>query len=101
MNTITKKAFQKVIKEIREDRNATLERKSDFPKPMMTKKQMEKLEATVNCGGEWGSAESTKAIADMVTADERFKEFLHNFRAEARLELNNFNTYQIRITFLN
>jgi len=101
MGEITKKAFQKAIKGIREDRNAMLERKSDFPKPMMTKKQMEKLEATVNCGGEWGSAESTKAIADMVMADERFKTFLNDFRAEAKLELNNFNTYQIRITFLN
>lgn len=101
MDTITKKAFQKVIKGIREDRNATLGRTSDFPKPMMTRKQMEKLEATVNCGGEWGSAESTKGIADMVMADSRFKAFLHNFRAEARLELNNFSTYQIRITFLN
>lgn len=98
---ITKKAFQKVIKGIREDRNATLERTSDFPKPMMTRKQMEKFEATVNCGGEWGSAESTKAIADMVMTDKRFTDFLNNFRAEARLELNNFNTYQIRITFLN
>lgn len=96
---ITKKAFQKVIKEIRTEVNPTISRRNEYPKPMMTKKQWEKLEATVNCGGEWGSAESTKTIADTVMADKRFKEFLHNFRADASIELNNFNTYQIRVKF--
>lgn len=99
MDTKTKKTFQKVIKGIREDRNTTLGKKSNFPKPMMTQKQMDKHEATVNCGGEWGSAESTKAIADVVMADNRFKEFLQDSKAEAKIELNPFNTYQIRLTF--
>lgn len=95
----TKKAFQKVIKEIRAEIDPTISRRNEYPKPMMTKKQMDKDEATVNCGGEWGSAESTKTIADAVLTDKRFEEFLHNFRADASIELNNFNTYQIRVKF--
>ena len=96
---IIKKAFQKVVKEIREDRNESIGRNSSYPKPMMTRVQMEKHEATVNCGGEWGTAESTRAIADMVLSDKRFEEFIKASNADADLELNAFGTYQIRLKF--
>ena len=89
--TTTKKEFQKVIKEIRGDKK--------FPKPIMTQVQIEKREATVNCGGEWKSAEETKEIANNVLKSERFKAFIKENNATAKLELNNFNTWQIRINF--
>lgn len=94
-----KKQFQAVIGGIRKDRNASENINSSYPKPMMTIVQMEKREATVNCGGEFSTAERTKAIADNVLGDERFKEFIANTEATAKIEMNNFGTYQIRIKF--
>jgi hypothetical protein len=89
-----KKEFQKVIATIRKEKRA-----GSFPKPMMTTSQMEKRTATVNCGGEWGSQESTMEIAKMVMEDERFKSFLVKSEATAKIETNNFGTYQIRINY--
>jgi hypothetical protein len=66
---------------------------------MMTAVQIEKKQATVNCGGEWVKIERSKQIADYVIADERFKDFLTKYEAKANLELNSFGTYQIRINF--
>ena len=82
-----KKEFQKTIKAIRGDAKM-------FPKPMMTTAQMEKSEATVNCGGEWSTAEATLEMAKAVMADSRFTDFLAKNNATANLELNNFKTYQ-------
>lgn len=94
-----KKDFQNTIKAIRTDRVAEFNNYRTMPKPMMTKVQMEKNEATVNCGGEWGDKESTKAIADYTMNDKRFAEFLARHNATANLEFNQFGTYQIRLHF--
>lgn len=95
----TKKRFQKVIGEIRNDINKENGTSGNFPKPMMTVVQMEKREATVNCGGEWSTAEKTKEKADKVMSDKRFRDFLLDTGATAVVEMNNFKTYQIRIKF--
>ena len=97
--TNTKKQFQKVIGNIRKVRNTENGINSNFPKPMMTAIQMGKRQATVNCGGEWSTAEKTRTIADEVMQDEGFKTFLGEYNATASIELNNFNTFQIRIQF--
>lgn len=95
----TKKEFQKVIKAIRYEMDDDISRRQEYPKLMMTAVQMKKNQATVNCGGEWGSRVSTKAVAEIVMNDEDFKAFLTKHNAEANLELNNFGTYQIRVHF--
>lgn len=94
-----KKEFSKIITAIRNERGEETRRNLSFPKAMMTAAQMEKHTATVNCGGEWGTAESTKAIAEVVMNDERFVAFLEKYKATATVEINNFKTYQIRITY--
>ena len=90
-----KKEFQKVIGAIRKGQ----EQKSDYPKPMMTGQQMEKNTATVNCGGEWSIPEKTRAKAEMVMADERFKAFLEKWEATARFEIIGEGNTQIRINY--
>lgn len=95
----TKKQFQKVIGNIRKDRNTKEGINSSYPKPMMTVVQMEKKEATVNCGGEFSTAEKTMNLANTVMGDERFKNFITSTGADANIEMNNFGTYQIRIKF--
>ena len=87
-----KKDFQNTIKAIRGDRYR-------YPKPMMTEVQMSKKEATVNCGGEWGTTETTYEVATYVMNDARFADFLARHNAKATIEFNNFGTYQIRIHF--
>lgn len=89
-----KKELQKVIGTIRKEKSA-----NSFPKAMMTGQQMEKSTATVNCGGEWGTPESTMKRAKMVMDDERFKAFLEKYNATANIEPNSFGTYQIRIHY--
>ena len=95
----TKKQFQKVIGSIRKDRNTAENINSSFPKAMMTYAQMEKKQATVNCGGEWLTAEKTKMIADLVLNDERFIKFLSDNSATAKTEYNSFGSFQIRVYF--
>ena len=51
MNSEVKKEFQKVVAHIRAERNKSRERKSEYPKAMMTGQQMKKRTATVNCCG--------------------------------------------------
>ena len=94
-----KKRFHKVIGEIRNDINKENGINGSFPKPMMTAVQMEKREATVNCGGEWSTAEKTKERANKVMNDRRFIDFLSDTGSTAVIEMNNFKTYQIRIRF--
>lgn len=95
-----KKDFQKVIKMIRDENNAHNDSKSSFPKPMMTDAQIDKSTATVNCGGEWGSFESTKKKADIVMSDKRFTDFLTKWNATATVEhVSRFNVLQIRISY--
>lgn len=94
-----KKELQKTIGAIRKDWNEAGGMKSEFPKAMMTRQQMAKGTATVNCGGEHYKADHTKLIAQAVMADELFKTFLEKCEATATLELNAFNTYQIRIHY--
>lgn len=94
MNDKTKKDFQKAIKAIREDMGREV-----FPKPMMTSAQMEKNQATVNCGGEWSTKEKTEEIANAVMNSERFTEFLDKYEAKAVIETNSFGTLQIRIFY--
>lgn len=92
----TKKAFQRVIANIRK------ETESEFPKAMMTSQQMNKCTATVNCGGERYSTESSKELAERVLNDERFLTFLEKNKAAAAVEavsIGNKMAYQVRILF--
>ena len=89
LNTI-KKEFQKLIKEIRENGN-------EYPKAMMTGAQMEKSQATVNCGY---FPDESKAIADKLMTVESFKTFLNKYEATAHIEYDRSkDAYQIRIKF--
>ena len=66
------------------------------------KKQFQKVDkkqATVNCGGEWSTAEKTKQIVELVLNDSRFIKFLSDNSATAKTEYNNFGSFQIRIYF--
>lgn len=95
----TKKAFQKCIKTIRDERSNNIGRKTEFPKAMMTGQQMMKGTATVNCGGEWYGNRS-KPIAEQVMEDVRFRKFLEEYDGEACIEHNpQFDSYQVRIYF--
>lgn len=92
----TKKAFQRVIANIRK------ETESEFPKAMMTSQQMNKCTATVNCGGERYSTESSKELAEKVLNDERFLIFLEKNNAAATVEavsIGNKMAYQVRVLF--
>lgn len=88
-----KKDFQKVIGAIRKDQ------RGDYPKAMMTGQQMAKNTATVNCGGEWRSAQYSWELADLVTRDERFVQFLARHNATAHIEPNPFGGSQVRINY--
>ena len=88
-----KKEFQKTISTFRKESGKS------FPKAMMTGQQMTKRTATVNCGGEWYSAEGSKMIAQTVMNDERFKTFLTKCEATAAIEPNPFGGVQIRIHY--
>lgn len=95
-----KKDLQKVIGQIRKDRNSQEEcYYRNFPKAMMTDQQVGKRTATVNCGGEWGTLESTKEIADLVMNDNRFIELCNKRNLSVKMETNNFGTVQIRINY--
>ena len=94
-----KKDLQKVVKTIRDERNAAKGTDSSFPKAMMTGQQMELGTATVNCGGEWATRESSEERATAVITDPRFQAFLAKSSAEAHLELNSFGTIQVRIRY--
>lgn len=95
----TKKALQKAVKIIRDERSKTLGRTTSFPKAMMTGQQALKGTATVNCGGEWYGNRS-KPIAENILEDVRFREFLEAYDGEATLEYNpSFDSYQVRIYF--
>ena len=89
----TKTKFQKVIAAIRKAGG------DDYPKAMMTGQQMAKNTATVNCGGEWRSAEYSEMLAATVTADPGFQKFLKEENATANIERNPFGGVQIRINF--
>lgn len=96
-----KKDFQKVIKAIRDAKNKECGTNSEFPKAMMTRQQIAKGTATVNCGGEWckHSPEVARERADLVMKDERFTAFLTKWNATAHIELDNFGVTQIRINY--
>ena len=92
----TKKAFQNVIAKIRKETG------DQFPKAMMTRQQMNKATATVNCGGEFKGTESSKELAEKVLNDERFNEFLKKNEAAALVEAVNIagkTVYQVRVLF--
>ena len=97
--TAIKKDFQKVIKSIREQISAYEGKTYEFPKAMMTGQQMDKNTATVNCGGEWRSAEYSKEIADVVMTHSEFQVFLIKYQAKAHIEENKFGGVQIRINY--
>lgn len=88
-----KKRFQKTISAIRNERGG------NYPKAMMTGQQMAKNTATVNCGGEWKSAEACLKIAKETATDPRFLVFLLECDAKAKIEPNPFGGYQIRINY--
>ena len=94
-----KKALQKVVKILRDERSKHLGQKTEFPKAMMTGQQAMKGTATVNCGGEWFGNRS-KPIAEAVMEDKRFRDFLEAYDGEACIEHNpRFDSYQVRIYF--
>lgn len=95
---MNKKEFQKVITAIRNDISAEKGSKVRFPKAMMTVVQEERRTATVNCGGEWGTPESTKALADRVLTDIRFVKLMKD-STNAHIEANNFGGFQIRVNW--
>lgn len=72
--TDMKKDFQKVVGKIRKELGA-----SEYPKAMMTGKQMANNTATINC---WGS----KELADTVMSHPLFTDFLKRHGAIARHE---------------
>lgn len=88
-----KKKLQKTIKAIRSEIGG------EYPKAMMTGQQEAKRTATVNCGGEWRSAEKALKMAKEVATDPRFLVFLAECDASAKIEMNSFGAYQIRITY--
>ena len=95
-----KKDFQKVISAIRKDRQKLENIKlRDFPKAMMTNQQVWKNTATVNCGGQCGSYESTIEIANAVISDDRFIGFLEKWEASAQIERESSGSAQIRIYY--
>lgn len=90
---VLKKALRKFCKKWR-DTDET-----EFPKAMMTLVQMNKNEATINCGGEWMSFTYTDCLADAILKDEGFKAIMEQNNATAHKERNNFGTIQIRIHY--
>lgn len=89
-----KKDFQQTIKAIRESLN-----ESEFPKAMMTERQMAKNTATVNCEDRYYSQERSKARAEKVITDSRFQDFLKRHNATATIEYNSRKNAQIRINY--
>ncbi|MBR3587014.1 MAG: hypothetical protein IKO00_13395 [Oscillospiraceae bacterium] len=98
-----KKAFQKVIKAIREDYRKEKDIPTiEYPKAMMTSQQMEKDTATVNCGGEFCSSMFSKECSARVMNDKRFEKFLDECCAKATVEKKCYMgtyAYQIRLEF--
>lgn len=90
---VLKKALRKFCKKWR-DTDET-----EFPKAMMTLVQMNKNEATINCGGEWMSFTYTDCLADAILKDEGFKAIMEQNNATAHKERNSFGTMQIRIHY--
>lgn len=79
-----KKKFQKIIGQIRTQRNSELDIRAEYPKAMMTSKQETISTATVNCGGEWGI--DSKGIADYVMKSQAFTELMEASSAKAEIE---------------
>ena len=98
---INKPKFQKVIGKIRA--GLIMENpKAKYPKAMLTSQQAAKGTATVNCGGEWASAQFSFDLANRVMADERFQAFLKEENASAAIQqysVGNHAAYQVRIRF--
>ena len=95
-----KKEFQQVIGKIRKDRGLTSNGHNyNYPKPMLTGQQAAKNTATVNCGGEWYSADATMKLAEMVMNDSRFISLIKKYNATAKIEPNPFGGYQVRIDY--
>lgn len=93
LDETTKKEFQKVIGAIRKN-DAHL---GDYPKAMMTDKQMFKGTATVNCG-EFIYHENSMGLAKSVMENNLFQSFLTKHNATAHVEAVE-RGYQIRINF--
>lgn len=94
MNIERRKDFQSVIAHLRQEGDR-------YPKAMMTGRQEVKGEATVNCGGEWGTPDTTLAMAKQVMQDEGFQSFLRRQNARAVVERvgSHYPYYRIRIRF--
>lgn len=90
-----KKEFQKVVARIRAEQNATQERKSEYPKAMMTGQQQAKGTATINCSG-------SSTLAAGVINHPAIVAFLRSHNATAAAEAVNYGgwtQHQIRINF--
>ena len=92
-----KKEFQKTIAKIRSDYAMR-----DYPKAMCTSAQMMKNQATVNCGGEWRSAEFSRNLAERIMKDPRFTALVAYHKGKAVLEQGRYGDRswtQIRIHY--
>lgn len=100
-----KKALQKTVGAIRaavrEETQSPVQYFAEYPKAMMTAKQIENHTATVNCGGEWVSPKASRMMAERVMADPGFQKYLTDFNALACIEAvgGSYPYSQIRITF--
>ena len=96
---MNKKAFQKIIKTIRDERPQMKKwgiseemMSQEYPKAMMTAVQMGKKTATVNC-------DRKKEVVDLVLNDSRFIKLMTESKAKALIETNSEGYIQIRITY--
>lgn len=90
-----KKEFQKVVATIRKELNTAAGKANEYPKAMMTGKQMQKNTATVNCGGSF-------TRRDQVLQHPAFKAFCekHHATAEAeRVPYGSYTQHQLRLRF--
>lgn len=99
---MNEKKFRKIIKMIRDERNNDgIAVRADFPKAMMTGRQIGKNTATVNCGGDWCARrpEVTRKLAELVVNDPRFVEFIEEENAHAYIERTAAGVYQVRVNY--
>lgn len=102
-----KKDLQKLVKMFRDELNQTRERKSDYPKAMMTGEQMKRRTATINCGYTWCADDeevmgNLRQRANFIMEDQRFINFCEGYDAIAHVEevkVSGTTQVQIRINY--
>lgn len=93
-----KKELAKEISRIRKQFDG--EYKAEFPKLMMTQRQIDNNTGSVNCGGEWKKVSYTQRIAETVSNDRGFNALIAYYGAKAHIEYNKpMDAWQIRINW--